>query len=355
MNILVLAKRFSSGKDCVLDDFGREIRLSEELQKLGNSVTIMAADYHKHERKQINLHGMNVKIVPYRILQLPFYLAEATSLAKKAQVIIAMGDPMMGALGYIVSSLSHKPLVYDIRDNYKTYSSMKKPGVSFFEKMAIKKAAAVTLVSYILASRTKSKHKFVLGNGVNTELFRPIEKNLGRDKFKLPKNGKIISYMGGSSIGMEHLITVFNELLKTRKNFYLLLIGNFSHIKGKNIITLQPIPYAQLPYAIGAVDVLVIPYTVTPFTEIMYATYKLVEFMACNKPIVCTDVGEMKKLLTSTPDLVAIPGDDESLKKALVKALTYKKVNYRKTLNEKGLTWPKLGYKLNEILKEVTS
>ncbi|MBS3132693.1 glycosyltransferase [Candidatus Woesearchaeota archaeon] len=353
MNILVLTKRFSSGKDYVNDDFGREMRLSEELQKNGNSITIAAADYHKMERAKLKMHGMDVRVLPFSIPRLPFFIAETSLLAikKKANAILAMGDPILGGAGYIVSLITSKPLIYDLRDNYEAYETIKKPGVRFLHKRAIARAKAITAVSSILANRIKGKNVHVLGNGVNMKLFRPIDKNYCRKIFGLPKKATIISYMGGiEQRGIGDLVEVFKELEKKNKNLKLFLMGKFSHIKGKNIITHGPIPYEKLPYPIGAMDVMVIPYRVTPFTEVMYTPYKLVDFMACNKTIVCTDVGEMKKLLPK--ELVCNPEDKEALKKAILKALSYRKINHRKTLEEKGLTWEKLGKKLNWIISE---
>ncbi len=353
MNILVLTKRFSSGKDYVSDDFGREIRLSEELQKNGNKVTIAAADYHKRERKKLEMHGMDVRVVPLSILRLPFFIGEIllASIKKKTEAILAMGDPMIGGIGYILSLLTSKPLVYDLRDNYEAYESIKKPFVRFLHKKAIARARAVTAVSSILAGRIKRKNVFVLGNGVNMRLFRPLDKSRCRRLFGLPENATIISYMGGADQrGIEDFIEVFEELAKKNKRLALFLMGKFGHVKGRNIITHEPVPYEKLPYAIGAVDVMVIPYKVTPFTEVMYTPYKLVEFMACNKTIVCTDVGEMKNLLPK--DLVCKPGDREGLKNAILKAIKHRKVNHRKTLEEKGLTWERLGERLNRIVTE---
>lgn len=353
MNILVLTKRFSSGKDYVSDDFGREIRLSEELQKNGNTVTMIAADYHKKERKKLEMHGMDVRVAPLSILRLPFFIGEIllASTKKKTDVILAMGDPMIGGMGYILSLLTSKPLVYDLRDNYEAYESIKKPGVRLLHKRAIARARAITAVSSILAGRIKRKNVFVLGNGVNMKLFRPLDKSRCRKLFGLPEKATIISYMGGAGQrGIEEFIDVFEELAKKNKRLVLFLMGKFGHVKGKNILTHEPIPYERLPYAIGAVDVMAIPYKVTPFTEVMYTPYKLVEFMACNKTIVCTDVGEMKKLLPK--ELVCKPGDREGLKKAILNAIKRRKVDHRKTLEEKGLTWEKLGKQLNRILAE---
>ena len=351
MNVFVLTKRFSSGKDCVDDDFGREMRLSEELQKNGNRVTLMAADYRNRERKKLEMHGIDVRVVPFSIPRLPFYIMEAALLARKADVILAMGDPILGGVGYLASLIASKKLVYDLRDNYEAYESIKKPGVRFLHRKATGRAAAITAVSSILAKRTGKRSAFVLGNGVNMKLFRPLEKERCRKRLGLPENATIISYMGGADKrGIEDLIELFGELSKKDKSLRLFLMGRFEHVKGKNIITHGPVPYDELPGIIGAMDVMVIPYKVTPFTEAMYTPYKLVDFMACNKTIVCTDVGEMKRLLPK--ELVCNPNDREGLKNAIVRAIRHKRTNHRKTLLENGLTWEMLGRKLNRIISE---
>ncbi|MBI2664911.1 glycosyltransferase [Candidatus Woesearchaeota archaeon] len=344
MNILALTKRFSSGKDYVLDDFGREIRLSEELVKNGHKVTLIAADYHKKERLNLIMHGIDARVLPFSILRLPLFLLDTARLAAKADIILAMGDPILGAAGYILSVITSKKLVYDLRDNYEAYESIKKFGVRFLHRKALRKAKAVTAVSSILASRIKRENVHVLGNGVNIKLFRPLNKEMCRKKFGLPK-GTIISYMGGKDKrGVEDFIELFGEM----KGVKLFLMGNFSDVRGKNIITHKPIPYEELPYIINALDVMVIPYKVTPFTEAMYTPYKLMDFMACNKKIVCTDVGEMKKLLPK--EFVCPPSNREALKKTILKAIKHPDVNHRKTLIEKGLTWEMLGKKLDRII-----
>ncbi|MBI2549633.1 glycosyltransferase [Candidatus Woesearchaeota archaeon] len=360
MNVLVLTKRFSSGKDTVLEDFGRDVRLAEQLHKHGNNVTILAADYNGKRKIGLSLHGMDTKVIPFSLPKLPLFLTEAAymTVKKKAQAIVAMSDPMLGSVGLFLSLITAKPLVYDVRDPYATYEIMKKPGIKLLERIVIKMASAITVGSNILANRIRAKTKpgkvFVVENGVDMKLYKPFDKANCRKRLGLPQKAKIIAYMGSSSDrGIDWLIEVFPELVKSNKELRLLLVGKFDHVKQDGVITLKPMPYDELRYAICATDALVIPYQSTPFTEVAYAPYKLVEFMACNRPIVCTDVGEMKKLLITTPDLVCKPMDKEGLKKAVINALKYKSVNYRKTLAEKGLTWEKLGEKLNRILQQL--
>lgn len=361
MNVLVLTKRLSSGKDTVLEGFGRDIRLAEQLQKRGNSVTVLVADYNEKRRIGLTLHGMDTSVIPFSLPGLPLFLIEAahTAMRKKAQAIVAMSDPMLGSVGLFLSLITAKPLVYDVRDNYTTYEVMKKPSIRLLERFVTKRAAAITAASNLLAERIRAKTKpdkvFVVENGVDMRLYKPFNKGYCRKRLGLPQKAKIIAYIGSSNDrGIDWLIETFPELAKGNKELRLLLVGKFDNVKKNGIITLKPMPYNELRYAICATDALVIPYQSTPFTEVMYTPYKLVEFMACNRPIVCTDVGEMKKLLTAAPELVCKPNDKEGLKKAVLKAISYKSINYRKTLAEKGLTWEMLGEKLNTILQEAT-
>jgi len=57
----------------------------------------------------------------------------------------------------------------------------------------------------------------------------------------------------------------------------------------------------------------------------------------------------MKTLLTGYEDLICRPDDVEDLAFKILKALHYRKVNYREKL--KTMTWEKLGIKLEEALK----
>jgi teichuronic acid biosynthesis glycosyltransferase TuaC len=338
MRLLLLTKRFSSGKDTILEDFGREIRLAEHLN---HHVTILALDYKKKERKDVKLHGMHAKIVPFSAARLPAFFLEALSEAKKNDLILAMGDPFIGAIAYFLSAFCGKPFLYDIRDNYETYESMKLPGVRLFEGQARKKAAIVTAASYILAERS-GRNAIVIPNGVDLDIFKPLSKAASRKSLGLDANAKIIAYLGSANNrGIEQLIDAFRSMRKKDKNLQLLLVGNFQGITGEGITALKPMPYKELPKAVCAADVLTVPYEKTPFTEVMYAPYKLVEFMACNRPIVCSDVGEMGKL---------VPVSKGPLEKAIKKALASGKVDYRKSLVEKGLTWKQLGQKLGAAI-----
>ena len=81
MKILVLMKRFSSNKDQIKQNFGREVRLFSEIDKLGQTVTVLCADQQKKERLTTKLNGMNVEVYPFSLMGMGKFTAVARKMA----------------------------------------------------------------------------------------------------------------------------------------------------------------------------------------------------------------------------------------------------------------------------------
>jgi glycosyltransferase involved in cell wall biosynthesis len=73
------------------------------------------------------------------------------------------------------------------------------------------------------------------------------------------------------------------------------------------------------------------------------------DYMALDKPIVCTDVGEMRKVLKGYEQLICKPGNAEDMAAKIEAALSIKKANYRERLAD--FTWQSLGQKLNTAIR----
>lgn len=275
--------------------------------------------------------------------------------------VIATSDPLWGIVGYFLSKMHKKKLVYDVQDNYVTYKSYSIPFLGFFDRLVEKKSNLVICASNALAEkvrRTRKKETIVIPNGVDTNLFRQLSMAASRKKLKLPPNVKIISYIGSVQKiqGVDLLVDAFEGLQKEITNVKLLIAGrigtsrkeNFDFDK-KNVIYLGSLSQKDVVYAINASDVLVIPYPRNLFTDFMFAPYKLVEFMACNRPVVVTDAGEMHKHIKDK-NLVAKAGDIEDLKEKIRYALKIGKVNSRKAAME--FDWRNIARKLDMALKE---
>lgn len=354
MKILVLTKRFGSGKDHILDNFGRQVRIAENLQKIGNDVHILAADYTKKENFNDTNGKVKIFVWPLSIITLPLFIHKLKKLIKKEKydAIFASSDPIFGVIAYFARK--RIKLIYDIQDNYEEYKSYKIPLLKKYEQRAIKSAHLITTASPGLKNSVKhlNKNCIVIENGIDKKRIKIISKEKARKKYKLP-TGKIIAYSGryngtAQKEGIDSLIKAMQIIKKSHKNYHLILIGdgNKQRIEKESdkthIHTFDSVDYQTLMEMLSVADVFVIPYTKTPFTDIMYTPYKMAEYMLFSKPIICSDVGEMKKLLK--PKYIFQPGNEYDISNKIEIAVKVKKEDYSDQL--KKLEWKTLAEKL---------
>jgi glycosyltransferase involved in cell wall biosynthesis len=361
MRILVLTSRYTASRDIIGEDFGRQIRLFEALKKFNHKIDFFCADYRKFESKKTNLHKIEVFIEPFSLFYSVSFILKLDKTIKKNKydLLFITSDPLWSIFGHFLSKKYKIPLVYDIQDNFKTYKTFNFPLVKMFHKKAIKSARIVTCASNILKDDIKDLRKkgvITVPNGVDLNLFRPLGMQESRKKLGLPKDAKIISYIGTIQrlAGTDILIKCFKELKKEIPSLHLLIVGRISaEEKGKfdfgakGLIFKGSITQKEVVYAINASDVLVLPYPLNEFTRVMLAPYKLVEFMACNRPIVITKVGEMSDLLRNEK-FVAQPNNIADLANKIEYALKIKKINHRKKV--KKFSWDSIAKNLNSKL-----
>jgi len=134
MKILFLAKRFTSGKDVIKDNFGRQIHMAEQLQKRGHIIHFLAVDYKKKQRFDSKIAGMKISVRPLSMLSLLAFLLNLRKRIKKEKydVIFASSDPIFGIITLIVKQKT--PFIYDIQDIYDVYKSYYFPFVKMLEK-----------------------------------------------------------------------------------------------------------------------------------------------------------------------------------------------------------------------------
>lgn len=365
MKILLLMKRFSTNRDMIMENFGRETRLFSEVRKLGHIVTILCADQVKKERKTTKLNGMNVEIHPFGITNTLKFAAAATALAAENDVIVGSTHPLLGYIAHLAAKRAGRKMVYDIRDNYETYNftnlPMLKKGLlpKLVNNHVIRGCDLAVCVSESLRQKIAAKRKgptAVVKNGVNTKFFRPLSKAACRKKLDLPAKAPIIVYTGHISKerGADRLIEAFGKIRARKPEAILLLSGQLD----KDINTKQEgIVYKELPrrkdvvVGINSGDVAVVPQPENETTRYAFP-YKLMEYMACNVPVVATAIGDVKELLRDYPESLAEPGNVEDLAYKIDTALKgRKKVSYKKIVSE--YTWEKLARKLNTALVQL--
>lgn len=362
MKTLVFTSRYTAGRDIISEDFGRQVRLFEQLRKFGHQIDFFCVDYKKSENKNTYLHGIKVLIRPFSLIRFISLLSDLIKSIKSNNydLLIATSDPLWGVIGYFVAKKYKIKFVYDIQDNYLVYKSYKIPFFGLLERYVTRNSDLVMCASNILTNNIKKIRKrktITIPNGVDTKFFKPMDKIKSRKRLNLPIDAKIISYIGSIQKiqGVDILMNAFEELKKEIKDIKLIIVGRIGTVYKENfdfnkdgIIYLGSLPQKEVIFAINASDVLVIPYPKNIFTEVMFAPYKLVEFMACNKPIVVTSAGEMHKHIKDKK-LIAEAGSVNDLKEKIKYALKLEKVSSRNAVIK--FDWKNIARELNETIR----
>jgi len=360
MKILVIMKRFGANKDMVMDNFGRQIRLFENLAKK-HKIDFFCPDYTKKESRIIKRKGIRYIIKPASFISSLLFEKSLKKLIKKEKynVIVAATDPLIGILGYRLSKKFNIPLIYDLQDNFESYDSYKLPFVRNLDKKVLKNADIVITVSTSLKkyiSKIRKKSIFVIQNGVDLNLFKAMNKKNARKKLKLPLKSKIIVFIGHLEKlkGGKILLDAFRMIREKYPDTFLLLSGKIEknmNIKQKKLIYKEFPERQEVVLGINASDAAVLPNPVNNFTKYCFP-YKLIEYMACNVPIVATDVGDVSLILRKYKGSLCKPNNvDDLAVKIISKLKNLKKVNYKKDIIK--FQWGTLSSKLDKIIKNL--
>jgi glycosyltransferase involved in cell wall biosynthesis len=162
----------------------------------------------------------------------------------------------------------------------------------------------------------------VMPNGVDTQLFRPLE-NSHLIRAQLGLDGQpVVSFVGSfqSWHGIERLVESFAWVLKEVPQARLLLVGDGparpvveDTIKrlelSSNVTITGLVPQAEIPKILAAVDVAVIPYPQLP-KDLWFSPLKLYEYMAAGKAIVASASGQIVDVIQDGyTGLLVEPGD----------------------------------------------
>lgn len=354
MKILVIMKRFGANKDMVMQDFGRQIRLFEQLAKK-HIIHFLCPDYKKKESKIISRNRIKYIVMPASFLSLISFYNSLESLAKKEKydAIIATTDPLIGILGYYFSKKHKIPFAYDLQDNFESYGAYKLPFVRYFDRRAVKNADIVFAVSESLknlVSKFRKKPTYVIQNGIDLSLFKKIDKKNVRKKLSLPLNGRIIVYVGeiSKAKGAAVMLDAFEIVRKKVPDAYLLLSGEVQKgisIKRTNIIFEKFPQRENIVSALNASDVALIPNLESPFSKYCFP-YKALEYMAMGLPIVATDMGDVSLLLKKYKGSLCKPNNAYDMAEKIISKLE-KPGNVDYSSDVKSLKWKVLADKLD--------
>ncbi len=225
--------------------------------------------------------------------------------------------------------------VYDLVDAFWDERQHEAAHIQRFVGREVTKADIVTVCSPQLA---RSVHELwgqvaqVLPNGADlAELRTAAPKDVARLRASLGLEGRwVIGSIGnhGPWSGLELLLEAFRQIRARRPEAALLIVGPGSEVerlssryaRDPDVRFTGPRPPEEMPLFFNALDVGVVPFEVSEFTH-SALPLKVIEYSACNKPIVSTPLRGVMDL--RFPNVLLAEPDVEAWAAALLAARTH--------------------------------
>ena len=293
MRLLFIGKRFNTNRDALLEKFGRNYQFPLHLAQR-HSVTLWLVDYHSKTTIQCSDGPLTITSTPVKNLAVfKHYLLGTYKNAQPIDIVIASGDCYIALMAQRIAKKLQAKFIFDVYDKYDEFGGYIKPlGFDLFGHL-LKTADMRLFASHtLLHSLGQPEYDAILSNGLDANHFRPIDKAKARHKLQLPADATYVGYFGSMEPdrGVQDLIAAVQILREQGQRIELLLGGkahNSLQLDQPGIRYLGNVPFADVPYALAASDVLAIPYRRSPFMD-AGASNKIAEAMACQRPIVAT-------------------------------------------------------------------
>jgi glycosyltransferase involved in cell wall biosynthesis len=210
----------------------------------------------------------------------------------------------------------NKPVICTLHGK-ASEQALDKHGIIIYNSIKIIERVVLSRIDFAIAVSSEIEHfythKFpwisdkimVINNGVDTEVFKPVDKSIIRKKFGFDQHEKIILYTGRfhKEKNLNLLISSFDYLINSGKfPARLVLVGEgetsdqiLDLIREKNLESnvsiLKPVADTEVPEIIGCADVLGLSSITEGFPLV------ILQALACDIPVVSTDVGEVSKVV----------------------------------------------------------
>jgi glycosyltransferase involved in cell wall biosynthesis len=204
------------------------------------------------------------------------------------------------------------------------------------KSIALRMVDLVITVQAEMLKKLNFKGKFVvLPCGVNTVLFRPLEKIWCRQKIGLPLDKKIV-FFPASPANKQKGFDILKESIRYLNRPDLLIVtgGNLSH--------------ADMPYYMNAADV------VAQLSVYEASPSVLKEALAVNVPLIFTDIGDAKMMIGNAEGCFLVERKPEAVSLKLDQALGFQGIcNGRDRIYKINLTLKRVAIKIVSAYQEI--
>jgi glycosyltransferase involved in cell wall biosynthesis len=323
------------------------------------------AEHHADQRKggsSLVRHLYALYLKSFRAVELGLESSRALS-GQRVDVVLER-ETAFGA-GAVLSRLVGAPLVLEVIG----------PRIS---SLSLQRASLVLAYSSRMVRGLVPPERLrMVSAAVNLRLFRPDP--VAGEEIRLRYNlrgKKVIGYVGTFPEwhGVRELISSMKRTLLRCPDAALLMVGPYFEAtkelakeKGLEgaVVFSGPVQYESVPAYIAACDVLCAPYNPAASPrrqrEGIGAPLKVLEYMACQKPVISTDVPPIPDVVDDGVNgLLVRPGDVEDLSEAIVTVLEDGALASRlgergRVSVEKEYSWEAFSEELNSDLMKVVS
>jgi glycosyltransferase involved in cell wall biosynthesis len=241
------------------------------------------------------------------------------------------------------------------------------------EKLGYEKAMKIVVVTQGIKEgimrlyNVPDKKIVVIGNGANIEMFRPMDQEEAKKQLQLDLEVKYVCFVGHLVPwqGIEYLVQAAPSILAKCPDARFLIVGDGAmknewmqqaeelKINNKFIFT-GSIPYELVTFYINASDICVAPFIKKRNMKIGLSPLKVFEYLACEKPVVSTQIPNLEFIEQQKAGILVRPEDPEELGKAVIKLM--KDETLREEMGKNGRkyvvknhSWEAIGRKTAEI------
>lgn len=202
----------------------------------------------------------------------------------------------------------------------------------FYWKKTIVKSAEMKLL-------LKFKHVHIIPNGVDTSKFKPLCKYECQDKLNWESNKIHILFPADPSRYVKNFGLAKKSVDRLKKNYII------------ELHTLTDVSHNKIPVYINAADVILL-------SSLWEGSPNVIkESMACNRPIVATNVGDVQWLFGNSEGHYLTSFEEEDVVKKIGKAIEFSKKNGetqgKKRIIELNLDSNSTSRKIIEIYKDI--
>jgi glycosyltransferase involved in cell wall biosynthesis len=307
--------------------------IAKNLSLLGNDVYVISSSLEQEDLKMKGFFVFGIKkrkipsLLPLKALRPLLLLIKILKVIKMYDIdVLYVRGSELDAAGTLAGLLTGRPVVLEV--HHPTYTH--------FSAKYVNKIIAVGINRRIL--KNIRCDVIEVSNAVDHEVFNPAINGLViRSKYGITSDDIVVLYSGGFYPwhGLEELIEAAKMLTSKRglKVKFLMVGEGPLYRKIKKLVEnygLQElfifagkVPYEVMPHLIASADIAVAPFNPAkdPLTRkygFFYSPLKLFEYMACEKPVISTSVGNICKIIEhGKTGLLVPPANPEALADAI--------------------------------------